>query len=142
MSENKVLNEELAEEVVPSVEETIPDSDVNNETETTAESQQVDTVVSNAYSENYYLLYGNKEKNYLDLDGTRELLGALGFDGGELRQARKGRDTFEIYKGVEEDNKNHMFCSYCGLEISGVEYQRLPDGRLRCTSCSKYLGKK
>ena len=63
MSENKVLNEELAEEVVPSVEETISDSDVNNETETTAEPQQVDTVVSNVYSENYYLLYGNKEKS-------------------------------------------------------------------------------
>ena len=34
-----------------------------------------------------------------------------------------------------------MFCSYCGLEISGVEYQRLPDGRLRCTPCSNTLVK-
>ena len=96
MSENKVLNEELIEEDVPSTEETKLESDVNNETETTAKPQPTDTVVSNAYSENYYLLYGNKEKNYLDLDGTRELLGALGFDGGELRQARKGNDSFQF----------------------------------------------
>ena len=141
MNDNKILNEEQMEEVVPSAEETKLDSDVNNETETTTELKPTETVVSNAYSENYYLLYGNKEKNYLNLDGTRELLGALGFDGGELRQARKGKDAFQFYKGAEEYNNNHMFCSYCGLEISGVDYQRLPDGRLRCTSCSNTLVK-
>ena len=141
MSENKVLNEGLIEEAVPSAEEITLASDINNKTETTAELKLSDSAVSNAYSENYYLLYGNKEKNYLDLDGTRQLLAALGFDGGELKQARKGKDAFEIYKDAEEDNKNHMFCSYCGLEISGVEYQRLPDGRLRCTSCSNTLVK-
>ena len=140
MSDNKVLNEDLVEEVVSPAEETAIDSDVNSETETTAKPQPADTVVSNAYSENYYLLYGNKEKNYLDLVGTRELLGALGFDGGELRQARKGKEAFQAYK-VGEGNKSAMFCSYCGLEISGVEYQRLPDGRLRCTSCSNTLVK-
>ena len=141
VSENIVSNEELTEEVVPSAEETMPDSDFNDETETTEESQSTDTTVGNAYSENYYLLYGNKEKKYLDLDGTRRFLDILGFDGGELRQARKGKDAFQIYNGSEEDNKNHMFCSYCGLEISGVEYQRLPDGRLRCTSCSNSIVK-
>ena len=140
MSKNKVLKEEV-EEVVSSAEETTTDSDVNQETETTAEPQPTEETVTNAYAENYYLLYGNKEKKYLDLDATREFLGALGFDGGELRQARKGKDAFEIYKNAEEDDGNHMFCSYCGLEISGVEYQRLPDGRLRCTSCSNTLVK-
>ena len=52
MSDNKVLNEELTEEVVHSEEETMPDSDIDNETETPTELKPTDTVVSNAYSEN------------------------------------------------------------------------------------------
>ena len=89
----------------------------------------------------YYLRYGNKEKNYLDLDGTSNFLQALGFDGGSLRQAREGKEAFQTQKDSEENDANKMFCSYCGLEISGVEYQRLPDGRLRCTACSNTLVK-
>ena len=136
MSDDRILNVECTEEGVILTDETKLDSDVD----TTSELQPADIESGNEYSKNYYLLYGNKEKSYLDLDGTRQLLAALGFDGGELRQARKGKDAFRIYKS-EEDNNNRMYCSYCGLEISGVEYQRLPDGRLRCTSCSNALVK-
>ncbi len=140
MSDNKNLNEEQIEEMVSSAEEATLDDEVNHETEDIAELQMSDTEAGNSYSERYYLLYGNKEKNYMDLEGTRNLLHALGFDGGALRQARKGRDAFQIYKGAEGDS-NQMCCSYCGIAISGVEYQRLPDGRLRCTSCSNTLVK-
>lgn len=87
-------------------------------------------------------MVSDTEKYNLDLDGTRNFLGALGFDGGELKQAREGKEASQIYVSTEDDDKNHMFCSYCGLEILGVEYQRLPDGRLRCTSCSNTLVKK
>ena len=34
-----------------------------------------------------------------------------------------------------------MYCSYCGTEISGVEFFRLPDGRMRCTTCSSTVVK-
>ena len=102
---------------------------------------EVDVDVVKPYHEDYYLLYGNKEKKYLDLEGTKKLLQKLGFDGGELKQAREGKETSQAYKADEEVNSNKMYCSYCGLEISGVEYQRLPDGRLRCTSCSNSLVK-
>ena len=140
MSDKIILNEEQIEDVVSFSEETTPDSDIDIETENTLDSQ-LDEGVHNSYSENYYLLYGNKEKKYMDLDGTMELLGALGFDGGELRQARKGKESFQAYKGEETDDANKMFCSYCGLEITGIEFQRLQDGRLRCTSCSNSLVK-
>ncbi len=140
MSDNKNLNKEQIEEVVSPAEETTLDSDVNSETQSTSDSQLIDAVANNAYAENYYLLYGNKEKNYLDLDGTRSFLETLGFDGGELKQARKGKEEFQAYKSGD-CGKNQMICSYCGLEISGVEYQRLPDGRLRCTTCSNTLVK-
>lgn len=93
------------------------------------------------YHENYYLQYHNGNRcTEMDLEGTKNFLQDLGFDGGELRQARQQKDSAEAYKNV--DNKgNQMYCSYCGREISGVEFYRLPDGRMRCTTCSNTIVK-
>ena len=93
------------------------------------------------YHENYYLQYhGGKRCAKQDIVGTKGFLGELGFDGGELRQARQKKDYAESYKNVS--NKcNQMYCSYCGREISGVEFYRLPDGRMRCTTCSNSIVK-
>lgn len=134
MSKKKFFNEEVTDkqEVTP---------EINNEAEPADVSVSPEEKKGNAYSESYYLLYGNKEKKYLDLESTGKFLATLGFDGGELKQARKGRTAFHTYKDTEDGQKNRMFCSYCGLEISGIEYQRLPDGRLRCTTCSNSLVK-
>lgn len=93
------------------------------------------------YHERYYLQYKGKAKTELDLKNTRQFLKELGFDGGELRQARKGEFFSESYKNAEENKNKQMYCSYCGTEISGVEFYRLPDGRIRCTSCSNSLVK-
>lgn len=91
------------------------------------------------YHESYYLRYRDgKRCAEQDLEGTKSFLQDIGFDGGELRQARERKDCAETFKNV--DNKgNQMYCSYCGNEISGVEFYRLPDGRLRCTSCSNSI---
>ena len=102
--------------------------------------EEVDTKTL-PYKDNYYLLYGSKKGRGLDLKGTSKLLCMLGFDGGELHQARNGKDTSKIYIESEDDGSNKMFCSYCGSEILGVEYQRLNDGRLRCTVCSNSVVK-
>lgn len=93
------------------------------------------------YHERYYLKYREGKRNTpLDLEGTRAFLRELGFDGGELRQAREGKNRAETYRNA--DNKgNQMHCSYCGTEIAGVEFFRLPDGRLRCTTCSSTMVK-
>lgn len=89
------------------------------------------------YHERFYLKYrGGKRSTSLDLNGTRALLQKLGFDGGELRQAREGKDFAESYRNADKDKNNQMHCSYCGAEISGAEFFRLPDGRVRCTTCS------
>ncbi len=94
------------------------------------------------YHERYYLRYGSEEYgNELELKATREFLKDLGFDGGELGQARKGKCCTEIVQNTDKGKNNQMFCSYCGTEISGVEFYRLPDGRLRCTSCSRSVVK-
>lgn len=94
------------------------------------------------YHERFYLRYGEgKRTDPLDIAGTKHFLNELGFDGGELSQARKGRKLAEDFASSEEGKSNQMYCSYCGTQIAGVEFHRLQDGRLRCTSCSNTLVK-
>ena len=94
------------------------------------------------YHQRAYLLYGGEpEAEALDLDGTIDFLRGLGFDGGELRQAREGKDFSEAMKRRDPGSGNKMTCSYCGSEISGVDYYRMPDGRMRCNTCSRTLVK-
>lgn len=94
------------------------------------------------YHERYYLKYGEgKRTATMDLAGTRAFLQELGYDGGELLQARKGKDSAENFKNAEGASNNQMRCSYCGAEVSGIEFYRLPDGRIRCTSCSNSVVK-
>ena len=91
------------------------------------------------YHERYYLLYNDDAcKEKLDLAATNAFLKEIGFDGGELKQARLGKDFAQNLRDKEKNkNKNNqMYCSYCGSEISGVEFFRLPDGRNRCTTCN------
>lgn len=95
------------------------------------------------YHERYYLRYGGSNRcAQQDLKGTRAFLQTLGFDGGELRQARQGKDWAEEIRNAEKGRKNNqMYCSYCGSPIAGVEFYRLPDGRMRCTTCTSTLVK-
>ena len=89
------------------------------------------------YHERYYLKYREGKRNtVLDLDGTKSFLQEIGFDGGELRQAREGKNCAENMRNTDKNKNNQMFCSYCGTELSGVEFFRLPDGRMRCNTCS------
>ena len=89
------------------------------------------------YHERYYLKYREgKRSTALDLEGTKNFLQEIGFDGGELRQAREGKNFAENFRDADGNKNNQMCCSYCGAAISGVEFFRLPDGRLRCNTCS------
>ena len=94
------------------------------------------------YHQRFYLLYGNDPRTaYLDLQGTKNFLKENGFDGGELRQARKGKDFSESIANTEAEDGQQSYCAYCGTAIAGAEYYRLPDGRMRCTNCSRTLVK-
>lgn len=94
------------------------------------------------YHERYYLKYREGKRNApLDLVGTRDFLKKIGFDGGELKQARERKNCAENLRSAEKKKGNQMYCSYCGSEISGVEFFRLPDGRIRCNMCSNTIVK-
>ena len=94
------------------------------------------------YHERYYLKYRDgKRSAALDLGGTKSFLHEIGFDGGELRKARECKNYAENFNNEDKNKNNQMFCSYCGTVLSGVEFFRLPDGRLRCNTCSNTVVK-
>lgn len=153
--ENKLFEEELKqdeveEQVTEEVDETTPETeDVVEEASTENENEAPVEQPSSApesesvpYHERYYLKYREGKRNTaLDLDGTKSFLQEIGFDGGELKQAREGKNCAENLRNTDKNKNNQMFCSYCGAELSGVEFFRLPDGRMRCNTCSNTVVK-
>lgn len=93
------------------------------------------------YPERAYLLYGKAaDISGMDLKGAKDFLNSLGFDGGEMRQARVGKHFSEkMNELTQAENQNPLCCSYCGQEITGVDYSSLPDGRLRRNVCDRTL---
>ncbi len=91
------------------------------------------------YHERYYLLYGGSQvPEMLDLEGTKALLEAFGYGGGALHQVRKGKNTAELIGNAYEPNQPGVhYCDFCGVELTGTEYDILSDGRERCHECSK-----
>lgn len=153
--ENKLFEEELkqdetteqvaekVDETTPETEEVVEESSTENETEApTEEPSSLPEIDAVPYHERYYLKYREGKRNtVLDLDGTKSFLQEIGFDGGELRQAREGKNCAENMRNTDKNKNNQMFCSYCGTELSGVEFFRLPDGRMRCNTCSNTVVK-
>lgn len=149
--ENKLFEEELkqdetTEQVAEEVDETTPETEeaveevsTENKTEEPSLPPEDQSV---PYHERYYLKYREgKRSTALDLDGTKSFLQEIGFDGGELRQAREGKNCAENLRNTDKNKNNQMFCSYCGTELSGVEFFRMPDGRMRCNTCSNTVVK-
>ena len=135
--DNSLLEALQQEEAIPAEE--IVTEEIVTEEETAAEEHTptVPETKEIPYHERYYLKYRDGKRSMpLDLEGTKAFLQGLGFDGGELRQAREGKDRAESYRNADKNKNNQMRCSYCGTEIAGVEFFRLPDGRMRCTTCS------
>ena len=156
MSEEKKLFEEelqqdettepVAEEVdetTPETEDVVEEASTENENEAPVEQPSSSPESESVpYHERYYLKYREGKRNTaLDLDGTKSFLQEIGFDGGELKQAREGKNCAENLRNTDKNKNNQMFCSYCGAELSGVEFFRLPDGRMRCNTCSNTVVK-
>ena len=136
LPEAEEQSEEPNEDVPAEEEAAQEESAVEEEAPVAAETKEI------PYHERFYLKYREgKRSTPLDLEGTRAFLQEIGFDGGELRQAREGKNCAEGYRNADKNKNNQMYCSYCGTEIAGVEFFRLPDGRMRCTTCSNTVVK-
>lgn len=136
--------EELAEDTAEESSETPKETTL--EERETSEREVPDVSLPECdvapYYERFYLKYRDgKRSAAMDLDGTRVFLQSIGFDGGELRRAREGKHRAEQLRDAGKAMNSQVYCSYCGAEISGVEFSRTPDGRIRCTGCSNSIVK-
>lgn len=91
------------------------------------------------YKESHYLLYGGKETpTYIDAAGTLAYLTSIGLENNPLKQARNGRKTVNDISAAFKPGKTDVrYCDFCGIELIGVEYETLSDGRDRCMNCGK-----
>ena len=91
------------------------------------------------YHERYYLLYGGeKMPDSINPAGTLEFLKKCGYGYGFLEQARVGKAELEkMEKNYVPGKQGVRFCDFCGVELTGTEYEILADGRERCISCGR-----
>ena len=66
------------------------------------------------------------------------MLRQMGYDHGELEQARKGKSIAKLIETSYVPNQDGVhYCDFCGVELTGAEYDVLPDGRERCINCGR-----
>ena len=87
--------------------------------------------VTNRYQRSCYLRFGyDGIDSVIAVEETLAFLNGLGFGENELSRARKGEKVEEPIGSAQEQ------CDFCGLPLSGVAYDVLGDGRVRCVTCS------
>lgn len=85
------------------------------------------------YQNECYLKFGFEEVDErLKLEDVKKYLTVRGFGMNEFRKART-RDPLE---DAIIDLNAEARCDFCGMPLSGVSYERLNDGRIRCNDCS------
>ena len=85
------------------------------------------------YQKECYMKFGFDEiDKRINLDGVRKYLNTRGFGKGDLTKARKREDFDDTVLDLQSENR----CDFCGMPISGVSYERINDGRIRCNDCS------
>lgn len=85
------------------------------------------------YQEECYLKYGFEEiDSRIRLDETFSYLRLRGFTNNALTKARLWDPHEEDELNLEEVNQ----CDFCGVPLTGVYYERINDGRVRCQDCA------
>lgn len=90
-------------------------------------------ITKSRYQRECFLKFGFEEVDErIQVDELRRYLRVRGWCNNALTQARK-RESFAKAKidlsAVDQ-------CDFCGLPLSGVSFDRLSDGRVRCNDCS------
>ncbi len=96
------------------------------------------SINSNEYEKNCFLKFGFENfDGALDFAGTVDYLSGFGFDRNPLSLVRDGEQYVDEYaKGYDPKKYGAHMCDFCGVELTGGEYEVLKDGRERCNRCS------
>ncbi len=85
------------------------------------------------YQKDCYLKYGFEEiDGRIEVDELRKYLRVRGLCNNSLTLARK-REVF-VKNLIDVNAVDH--CDFCSLPLTGVSYEKLNDGRVRCNDCS------
>lgn len=90
-------------------------------------------VTKSRYQRECFLKFGFEEiDSRLRLDELRKYLRVRGWCNNSLTLARKR----EVFVKTQIDTAAVDHCDFCGVPLSGVSFERLNDGRVRCNDCS------
>lgn len=90
-------------------------------------------ITKSRYQRECFLKFGFEEiDGRIQVDAVRKYLRVRGWSNNSLTLARKR----EVLARTEMDLTAVNHCDFCGLPLSGVSYERLNDGRVRCNDCS------
>lgn len=105
----------------------------NDYLERSFEAIGLSPITKSRYQRECFLKFGYEEiDGRIHVDELRRYLRVRGWSNNSLTQARK-RVVFD--KSII-DVKESNCCDFCGIPLSGVSYERLSDGRVRCNDCS------
>ncbi len=92
----------------------------------------IEPILRTRYQTECYLKFGFDEiDERLRIEDVQKYLHVRGFCNNRLTRARHSSGQMEK---LEFDPENH--CDFCGVPLSGVSYELLNDGRVRCNECS------
>jgi len=86
------------------------------------------------YQEECYLKFGFEEiDGRIKLEEVMKYLTLRGFSNNSMTKARKRNVTQDTL--IDFEAVNH--CDFCGMPLTGVSFEKLSDGRIRCNDCSQ-----
>lgn len=90
-------------------------------------------IESSRYQKECFIKFGFDEiDSRLLIEDVKSYLMARGYGNSALTKARKRTEMETDYLDLNAEN----FCDFCGMPLTGVSYERLSDGRIRCNDCS------
>lgn len=136
LEEDGTSNRGKIEVLIDSNEIIVADGDDDKIAITDEIPNEIDIVMPvepSRYQQECYLNFGyDNVDRVMRIDRVRAYLGSRGLGNNSLTKARK-RSRFED-NILNFDAEN--CCDFCGKPLSGVSYDVLADGRIRCNDCS------
>ena len=90
-------------------------------------------ITKSRYQKECYLKYGFEDIDArIRAEGLRNYLRLRGFTNSILTKSRLSSTAPKTLHDL--DTENH--CDFCGAPLTGISYERITDGRVRCRDCS------